>query len=93
MRGGFTVPVAVTAALWAAIKAIPDRLAGIADARGRLHDVLWMASLAARRQPGASFAVRMPCRGTRKQTLRLLAAIGPGDDGAPVVTIGFPEDL
>ena len=59
MHGGFTVPVAVTAALWSAIEAIPDSLAGIADARGRLHDVLWMASLAARRQ-GASFAFFAP---------------------------------
>ncbi len=54
MRGGFTVPVALTAALWSAIEAIPPSLQGIADARGRLHDVLWMASLAARRHDRAS---------------------------------------
>jgi hypothetical protein len=49
MHGGFRVPVAVTAALWAAIEAIPPSLAGTADVRGRLHDVLWMANLALRR--------------------------------------------
>lgn len=50
MHGGFTVPVAVTATLWSAIEAIPERLLGIADPRGRLHDVLWMAGCAVRRQ-------------------------------------------
>ncbi len=49
MLGGLAVPVAVTATLWAAIEAIPARLQGIADVRGRLHDVLWMAACAARR--------------------------------------------
>ena len=104
MRGGFTVPVAVTAVLWSAIEAIPDSLVGIADARGRLHDVLWMASLAVRRRARASFAffacsqsmqfaVHLPYRGTRKRTQWLAVAIGPDDDGSPCVTIGFPEDF
>jgi hypothetical protein len=107
MHGGFVVPVAVTAALWAAIEAIPDSLAGIADSRGRLHDVLWMASLAVRRQAGASFAsfalrrpaedripfaVHLPYRGTRKRTQALALVVGPGDHGEPVVTIGLAEE-
>lgn len=54
MLGGFTVPVAVTAALWRAIEAVPASLGGIADVRGRLHDVLWMAAGAARRCLAAS---------------------------------------
>jgi hypothetical protein len=96
MLGGFTVPVAVTAALWVAIEAIPDSLAGIADARGRFHDVLWMASLAARRLRGrdhTTFDVHLPCRGTRKRRHTLAVVIGPDDDGKPCVTIGFPEDF
>lgn len=92
MHGGFLVPVAVTAALWAAIEAIPQSLAGIADARGRLHDVLWMASLVARRA-SAAFVVDLPIAGTRKRTQRLRVDVGPGDDSAPCVTIGFPEDF
>lgn len=92
MHGGFLVPVAVTAALWAAIEAIPPSLAGIADPRGRLHDVLWMAGLAVRRaSPG--FAVALPIAGARKRTQRLRVDVGPDDDGAPCVTIGFPEDF
>jgi hypothetical protein len=35
----------------------------------------------------------MPSRGTRKVLVQLVVAIGPGDDGEPVVTIGFPEDF
>lgn len=101
MHGGFLAPVAVTAALWAAIEAIPPSLAGIADARGRLHDVLWMAALAVRRVrheprdggPSVTFAVHLPTAGTRKRTQRLRVEVGPDDDGAPCVTIGFPEDF
>lgn len=92
MHGGFLVPVAVTDALWAAIEAIPRSPAGIADARGRLHDVLWMASLAVRRA-SAAFVVHLPIAGNRKRTQRLRVDVGPDDDGAPCVTIGFPEDL
>ncbi len=38
--GGFKIPVAVTAAVWADIEAIPKRLRGLQDIRGRAHDVL-----------------------------------------------------
>lgn len=54
MLGGFTIPIAVTAALWAAIESIPASLQSIADVRGRLHDVVWMAACAARRSLAAS---------------------------------------
>lgn len=55
MLGGFAVPVAITAALHHAIQAIPPALEGIADVRGRLHDVLWMANVALRRQGAKLF--------------------------------------
>lgn len=101
MLGGFTVPVAVTAGLWAAIEAIPASLVGVADVRGRLHDVLWLANLACRRVGRASFAsfavrtfaVHLPYRGTRKRVQTLRVEIGPDDHGAPCITIGFPEEF
>lgn len=96
MLGGFSVPVAVTAALWAAVEAIPASLEGLADVRGRLHDVLWMARVAAQRLQGQSvgtFAVILPSRGTRKRLRTLRIEVGPDDDGAPCVTIGFPGDF
>ena len=96
--GGFTVPVAVTHAVWAAIEAIPGHLEGIADVRGRAHDVLWMANLAAR---GAAkrgewardFLVILPRRGEHRQRVTLRVEIGTGDQAEPVVTIGFPSDF
>ena len=94
MLGGFSVPVALTRALWGAIEAIPKSLEGIADVRGRAHDVLWMARCAANR--GGSevcFKVILPCRDTRKRIQVLRATISGGDDGEPVVTIGFPQDF
>lgn len=106
MHGGFTVPVAVTAALWSAIEAIPSGLRGNADPRGRLHDVLWMAALACRRgvtscaffasfagSHGADFQVHLPYAGTRRRVQTLRVEVGPDDHGAPCVTIGFPEDF
>lgn len=99
MHGGFVVPVAVTAALWHAIEAIPPNLHGIADARGRLHDVLWMASCAVRRLPSnetpplVTFAVVLPVAGNRKRMRWLTVASWPDEDGTLCVTIGFPEDF
>ncbi len=98
MHGGFRVPVAVTAALWAAIEAIPERLDGIADVRGRLHDVLWMAACAARRTTdrqasAVCFRVLLPRQGERVRLVTLRLDIGPGDAGEPVATIGLPEDF
>ena len=96
MLGGFKIPVAVTAARWSTMESSPDSLAGIADPRGRLHDVLWMAALAARRHRGDSscrFLVHLPSRGTRRRSRVLLLHVGPGDQGEPVATIGFPEDF
>ena len=95
MLGGFRHPVAVTAALWAAIEGIPASLDGIADVRGRLHDVLWMAALAARHRSGGActFAVLLPFQGSRKRRQLLTVHLGPDDDGGPCWTIGFPEDF
>lgn len=95
-HGGFTIPVALTRSAWAAIEMIPTALEGIADVRGRAHDVLWMASLATRRTNGESrvgFKVILPSKGTRTRNRTLFVDIGPGDAGEPVVTIGFSEDF
>jgi len=95
-HGGFRIPVAMTAALWASVDGIPERARGIEDVRGRAHDVLWMASLAIRSAPpGADrvrFSVLMSVKAGRR-VLRLLAVIGPGDAGEPVLTLGYPEDF
>lgn len=93
-HGGFTCPVAVTSALWNAIEAIPASLAGVADVRGRAHDVLWMASLAVRGMirrgiEDRAFEAHLPFKGTRKRT-QILRVSFDGNEG---FTIGFPEDF
>jgi hypothetical protein len=54
LEAGFRFPVAATADLMGAIETIPRQYSH-EDKEGRLRDVLWMASLAARRaKPGFS---------------------------------------
>lgn len=82
MMGGFTIPVAVTAAVWSLVNT-PDQ--PHEDVRGRAHDVLWMASLAARRNSDsdrATFAVRLS-----RSDVRMWIHVGPGDNAEPVATI------
>lgn len=93
-HGGFTCPVAVTQALWIAIEAIPQSLTGIADVRGRAHDVLWMASLAVRSMIArdihdGQFRVILPSRGTRKRNRTLRVSFHEAEG----FTLGFPEDF
>jgi hypothetical protein len=90
-HGGFTIPVALTAPVWADVEAIPERFQGTQDVRGRGHDLLWMAAVAARKAPRQGsllFQVLMDVGRTRCQTYRLV--VGPGDAGEAVVTILKP---
>ena len=69
---------------------------------GRLWDVLFLASFAARklgRADRGGFEVSLfeaeatPPHRTHRSTLSLWMVVGPGDQGKPVITIGFPEDF
>lgn len=94
-RLGFRFPVAITRSVWAAIETIPKRFS-CEDITGRTHDVLWMASLAARNadagQSRIPFQVILhstaepPNR--RVHTKTYFLDIGPGDEAEPVITIG-----
>ena len=96
LEAGFRFPVATTAALMAAAETIPQQYSH-EDVEGRLWDLLWTASLAARRaKPGCSriaFEVILHIEGTRRQYQTLILDIGPGDTPHPVITIGFPADF
>ena len=103
MLGGFVVPVAITRALWDVINldALPEaRWTRLVrehgeSTRGRAHDVLRMASVAARQN------------GTRDRMLFPVLMTLPGRAGRPVrkrlelqavidadgVTVGFPDDF
>ncbi|MCB9906947.1 MAG: hypothetical protein H6830_04465 [Planctomycetes bacterium] len=95
--GMFTIPVAVTGALMAAIETIPDTgRARYQDKRGRLHDVIWMAMLACKVAPDSSrvvYTLILDRAGTTRRKNQLECRIGPGDTPDPVITIGFPEDF
>lgn len=50
-EAGFKIPVAITSSVWAMIKNILPKYEGIQDITGRLWDVLWMGTCAARMNP------------------------------------------
>lgn len=96
-HGGFTVPVAFTNHLWGDV----DKKVRLQDTRGRAHDVLWMASLAIKGgmkrgiigKTGGRVLFDLLLQVGRKRKQRLAVDLGGGDDGEPVVTIGYPEDF
>ena len=102
MEAGFRYPIAITADLHARITPNEREKALGQSYEGRLWDVLFLASFAARRVGMAdrgSFEVSLfeadeaPPHRTHRRTLPLWMVIGPGDQGEPVITIGFPEDF
>ena len=98
-EAGFKFPVCLTSAAYedcVAWDAEDSKRQTIQDIEGRLWDVLWMASLAAK-QGGQEIRFqlyRVPRGGKgRKARLTTLKAVcGPGDDAAPTITIMLPEE-
>lgn len=91
-EAGFRFPVAITAGVHALLSNIPEKSGE--DYTGRLWDVLWMASLAAKRAGKSDRAtfeviVNRPGvrRGSRQAVARFWSMIGPGDTLDPVITI------
>ena len=99
-EAGFRVPVAITAAAWSDCVAwsAADTLRQTSqDEAGRLWDVLWMASIAARRAIGERclfqfYRVPRGGRVTLPRPTTLNLHIGPGDSGEPVVTVLMPHE-
>jgi hypothetical protein len=96
------IPVVITEALHNRLT--PTKAdAGLGqDYDGRLWDVLWLAAftikLADRGTDTVTFTVVLQeveakSGYPQKTDLRLQAFCGPGDEGEPVITIGFPEDF
>lgn len=101
-EAGFRIPVALTRDAWADCvewTAADSRRQTYQDEAARLWDVLWMGFLAARRAAGKQALrfqlYRVPCggRGIRRRLASLVLAIGPGDDGEPVITIMQPGEV
>ena len=101
-EAGFRYPTAITADLHARITPNEREKALGQSYEGRLWDVVFLAAFASRRsgtQDRCSFEVSLfeadetsPHR-THHRTLSLWMVVSPGDQGEPVITIGFPEDF
>ena len=91
---GFVWPVALTRTLWTMIEEIPVAHA-YEDIAGRLHDVLWMAFLAIRRDTSGGSELLYTVilhTATAPDEVTLKLVTGPGDEGEPVVTIMLPDE-
>ena len=101
-EAGFRCPVAATAAVWSLIETIPAPLQHWQDVTGRCWDVLWMASLAVRRQREATSCTFRLILATpentpdpldadalepEQQLVTLTILAGPGDEGELVLTL------
>lgn len=101
-EAGFTVPVALTAALYedcvAWDEADNDRKGTLQDEAGRLWDVVWMAANAVKRARYSDRATvtlhRVPRTGTgiHPRRVTFVAAVGGGDMGEPVITLMFSNE-
>lgn len=101
-EAGFKVPVALTSAAWgecvAWSRADTEQTGVPQDETGRLWDVLWMGSNAARLHRNSNsnrcaFSVLRVPRGQRRaRSCALVLHIGPGDSGEPVITVMLPNE-
>lgn len=94
---GFRLHTVITTTLFNGYVEPPAGLEGEGQSvAGRLHDVMVLALFAARRAANTdrvTFKVDFLMEPGRKETVEVIAVIGPGDDGAiPVLTIMLPED-
>lgn len=93
---GFKIPVAVTSRLYHEYICPPKGLEGYGQSvAGRLHDVLWLAVITARSHPDAShlgYNVLFQMLPGVPEAVQVIAHIGPGDQGEPVLTIMLPGD-
>ena len=101
-EAGFTLPVAMTATVWADCIAWTDddnEKQTYQDESGRLWDVLFMASHGIRTSKDSSdrlvfqlYRVPRDGRSTKAELTTLKLIIGPGDTPEPVITILLPNE-
>ncbi len=96
-EAGFVIPVALTAAVWAAFVQVPEGVTG-QDERGRLWDVLSMLRVAIRRDVtgGPELHFELHVRHDNSDEIPPLVALkavcGPDDDTSPCITVMLPEE-
>ena len=93
---GFRLHTVVTDHLFHGYVEPPAGLEGEGQSvTGRLHDLMVLALFAARKAVNTdrvTFKVDFLMAPGRKETVEVIAHIGPGDNGEPVLTIMLPED-
>jgi hypothetical protein len=95
-EAGFSIPVAVTRAVWNSCVDWPETQPALQDEAGRLWDVLYMARRAAsdaghNTRVGYKLYV-VPLDGHKPEERTLTMDIGPGDEAEPVITILLPNE-
>lgn len=93
---GFKLHTVVTDHLYHTFLVPPAGLEGEGQSvEGRLHDLFWMLLAAARQrldQSRIEADVLFLMAPGRRETVRVVAVVGPGDSGEPVLTIMLPGD-
>lgn len=95
-RGNYkTLPVYMTSGVWSLLQKV-DKSSSCSDSKGVWHDILWMGSLASRRQRDKSkvcFQVHIVGAGRKKKHVFFMS-IGPhsSKDPSPCLVIGLPEE-
>jgi len=93
---GFKFPVAIGDNLFNQYMMPPDGLDGEGQSlAGRMHDIFEMLKAAIRNkraQDRVLFEVLFLMSPGKLEKVQILAVVGPGDDGEPVLTICLPED-
>lgn len=97
-EAGFSIPAAMTRAVWGAYVEVPDGVV-LQDEAGRLWDILWMARAEAVRPRSANRSriefqlhVRNDNDSGMPPLITLAAVVGPSDNGLPCLTIMLPEE-
>ena len=93
---GFKLPTAVTDSLFHGHVVPPEGLEGEGQSvEGRLHDLLTIAMIAARRGMNhnrVEFEVLFLMRPGVREKVTVILHVGPGDQGEPVLTLMLPGD-
>lgn len=93
-EAGFKYPVAVTKRVWDEVVTPDEKSKQYGQSEeGRLWDVLWMCTFAARSSKGSEIRYQLYIQnGMRKKLITLKALCHPGDKAEPVITIMLPEE-
>jgi hypothetical protein len=95
-EAGFTIPVAVTAAVYESYVKVPPGAVG-QDESGRLWDILFMLHVAIKRSPDSEgdtilYTLFVRNDNTAPRAVKLKAIVHPGDLGEPVITVLLPHE-